>query len=185
MFLQDDLVRLCCSCCLIPICPSPLLSVLLLHLPPSSAFSRGTRETRTSRQGMGKWQRSGNAGWGPPADSPGHRGPNTQGLTHLPPAANTAVAPRGRPPHHRHDRWSRPCSVHWIRPTPRPLTLPPRVGTVTLTQRSCTGATWGPSVVFEISFSGWTQGTDELWCDYFKRLLAALYPRANLLALFI
>lgn len=39
-------------------------------LPPSSASSRErSGETRTSSQQMGKWPKSGNAGWGPPADS--------------------------------------------------------------------------------------------------------------------
>lgn len=150
-----------CSWCLIPIC---LSSVLLLPLPPSSAFSRGTSgETRTSRRQMGKWQRSGNAGWGPPADSPHHRGPNTQGLTHLPPAAQHRCGPGGTAP---------TPPTRSLKQTLFSALDPPHATTPDPPSKSWHCHThaaflhwWNMralSVVFEISFSGRTKGTDEL-----------------------
>lgn len=91
---------LCCSCCLIPICPFPLLSVLLLPLPPSLAFSRGrSGEMRTSWQQTGKWQRSGNAGWGPHGRFPSPQGSQHSGTDPSPSCCPTPLWPRGDGPH--------------------------------------------------------------------------------------
>lgn len=143
-------------CCrgLIHIRHSSLLSVLP---PPSSASSRGrSGETKTSRRGTGKCQRSGNAGWGPRADSPRHvgwgGGPTLRDRPISLLLPNTAVPPPSpKPPYtHKHTPTELITAADPVQCTgsvPRRDLWPSlRESALSRPQHPCTGAPVGSSL---------------------------------------
>lgn len=162
---------LCCICCINSILSFTSVSLSFFHLarllPEAEAEGRGwaSGERESVRRAVTQAE-------GPPADSPQHRGPNTQGPTHLPPPAQQRRGPAGTtPPTHTPSTRPLKQSLFSALDLSHPTTpdLPSK-------SRHChTHAaflhwcnTRALSVVSEISFSGQTTGTDEVWSNYFE-----------------